>query len=148
LRGNIIARGDGRSPEWQGSGHAGRSLRADWTVLMPGRGFSVTVVPKNGRPARHYEVGVSGVVLLWAGIAVLLVLAAAGVVMSFAGSPFDPFASKSAARIAQLEDSLEMLTDLDRRMDSLEVRLAELCEARERLERIAGFAGPLPGDTL
>lgn len=115
---------------------------------MPGRGFSVTVVPRNGRPARHYEVGGGGLVLLWAGAAVLLALSVAGVVMSFAGSPFVPFASKSAARIAELEDSLETMTDLERRMDSLEVRLAELCEARERLERIAGFAGPLPGDTL
>ncbi len=115
---------------------------------MPGRGFSVTVVPRNGRPARHYEVRGWGLVLLWAGAAAILVMAVAGLVMAFAGSPFDPCASKSAARIAELEDSLYMMTDLERRMDSLEVRLAELREARERLEGIAGFAGPLMGDTL
>lgn len=115
---------------------------------MPGRGFSVTFLPRNGRPARHYEVSGSGVVLLWAGAAVLLALAVTGLLMLFTGSRFDPFASKNAARIAELEDSLEMMKDLETRMDSLEARLSALCEARERLERIAGFAGPVPDDTL
>jgi hypothetical protein len=115
---------------------------------MAGSGFTISFIPHGGRPSRQYEF--TGMrLILFRGALVLagVLLAAAAVAVAVSLAPGSSRADLEE-RIDELEDSLRTLGTFDARMDSIEVQLEDLRDARLRIENLVEAAGPGPGEPL
>jgi hypothetical protein len=115
---------------------------------MADSGFTISLIPHDGRPSRQFEFTGVRLILIRVSLVltgVLLVAAAVAVAVSLA-----PGSSRAdlEERVDELEDSLRTLGTFDARMDSIEVRLEDLRDARLRIENLVEAAGPGPGDPL
>jgi hypothetical protein len=115
---------------------------------MAGSGFTISLIPHGGRPPRQYEF--TGMRLILLRVSLILagaLLVAAAFTVAAALAPGSSRADLEE-RVDVLEDSLRTLGTFEARMDSIEVQLEELRDARLRMENLVEAAGPVPGDSL
>src|SRR5512136_3114240 len=115
---------------------------------MPGKGFTLSILPHGGKPPRQIEFSGTRLVLLRAcGILVLLLVAGALAIV-FTGADAVTSTSGLRQRVSELEDSLDEARAVEARLDSVEAELGRIQDVRARIESLATAVGPIPGDSL
>jgi len=115
---------------------------------MPGKGFTLSILPHGGKPPRQYEFSGARLVALRIGVAFSVLLLGAALAIVISGA--DVFNATSSLRrhVSGLEDSLDEYRSVSVRLDSIEVVLGQVEQARMRIESLATLEGPSSGDSL
>lgn len=104
------------------------------------RGFTFIVVPHHGGLGKQLEVRGKGLVLFMIALILILALATGAGWVTISGLTRRGRVAQLEDRILQLEDSLQVVVEYQRKLETIEAELADLREARQRIENILCLA--------
>jgi hypothetical protein len=113
-------------------------LGRSWRSAMPEKsGFTLAVLPHNGKKGRQYDV--SGWKLaLFRAVVILLVAFVVGSVVTIAFGLTRTAGMTSLAReVSVLQDSLDKMTDFGIRLGNIQREIEEIREARSVIENLS-----------
>lgn len=114
---------------------------------MPGKGgFTLAILPHDGKRGRHYDVSGWKQVFFRAAILMIAVLAIAAVAVVAFGVMTTEETKQLSIEVSALRDSLEKLTDIDARLSNIQRELEEIREARVFIENLATMTSA--GDSI
>jgi len=105
---------------------------------MPGKGgFTLAILPHDGKRGRHYDVSGWKQVFFRAAILVATVLVIAAALIVAFGVMTTEETKQLSIDVSALRDSLEKLTNIDVRLTNIQRELEEIREARIFIENLA-----------
>ncbi len=105
---------------------------------MPGKGgFTLAILPHDGKRGRHYDVSGWKQVFFRAAILMTAFLILAAVAIVAFGVLSTEETKQLSTEVSALRDSLEKLTDIDVRLSNIQRELEEIREARIFIENLA-----------
>ena len=108
---------------------------------MPDKGgFTLAILPHDGKRGRHYDISGWKKVFFRAAILVAAVLLIAAVVIVVFGVVSTEETKQLSTEVSALQDSLEKLTNIDARLNNIQRELEEIREARVFIENLATMA--------
>jgi hypothetical protein len=114
---------------------------------MPDKGgFTIAILPHDGKRGRHYDVSGWKQVFFRAAILVISVIVIAAAAIVVFGVLRTEEAKQLSTEVSVLQDSLEKLTNIDMRLSNVQRELEEIREARIFIENLATMASG--GDSI